>query len=75
MEEIVHGVEKVAEVVEKVAEEISENLPAGKLKDAVELVEHVAEKADKDAEALGEFIDKVILLFICIPLDSNISLQ
>nr|GLL18372.1 uncharacterized protein LOC109149305 [Ipomoea trifida] len=59
VEEIVHGVEKVAEVVEKVAEEIGENLPAGKLKDAVVLIEHVAEKADKYAQALGEFIDKV----------------
>nr|GMC52367.1 uncharacterized protein LOC109149305 [Ipomoea batatas] len=59
VEEIVHGVEKVAEVVEKVAEEIGENLPAGKLKDAVVMIEHVAEKADKYAQALGEFIDKV----------------
>ncbi|CAH9105132.1 unnamed protein product [Cuscuta epithymum] len=58
-EEVVHRLEKVAEVVDKVAEDVGENLPAGKLKDAVALVEHAAEKADKDAERLGELIDKV----------------
>ncbi|CAH9128737.1 unnamed protein product [Cuscuta epithymum] len=58
-EEVVHRIEQVAEVVDKVAEDIGENLPAGKLKDAVALVEHAAEKVDKEAEKLEELIDKV----------------
>ncbi|VFQ86768.1 unnamed protein product [Cuscuta campestris] len=49
----------MAEVVDKVAEEIGGNLPAGKLKDAVVLLERAAEIADKEAEVLGELIDKV----------------
>ncbi|CAH9078424.1 unnamed protein product [Cuscuta europaea] len=58
-EEVVHSLEKAAEVVDKVAEDIGENLPAGKLKDVVALVEHAAEKVDKEAEKLEELIDKV----------------
>ncbi|CAH9105136.1 unnamed protein product [Cuscuta epithymum] len=59
VEEVVHGLEKVAEVVDKVAEEIGGTLPDGSLKEAVAMVERAAEKADKSAENLGELIDKV----------------
>ncbi|XP_030542704.1 uncharacterized protein LOC115749850 isoform X2 [Rhodamnia argentea] len=52
-------VEEMAEKVEHVAEEVAEHLPDGKLKDAVTLVEHLAETADKDAHLAGDIIDKV----------------
>lgn len=59
-EEIVEAVEKVAEGVEKAAENIAEDLPeGGGLRKAVDFVEHVAERANKDAHIVGDFIDKV----------------
>ncbi|KAH6782587.1 hypothetical protein C2S51_007880 [Perilla frutescens var. frutescens] len=59
-EEIVVAVEKVAEGVEKAAENLAEDLPeGGGLRKAVDFVEHVAERANKDAHIVGDFIDKV----------------
>nr|GMD91235.1 uncharacterized protein LOC109169725 [Ipomoea batatas]GME04843.1 uncharacterized protein LOC109169725 [Ipomoea batatas] len=58
VEEIADGIEKVAEVVDKAVEEIVDDLPEGKLKDAAKFVEHMAEKIDKSAETLGDMIDK-----------------
>lgn len=59
-EDVAEAVEKVAEGVEKVAEDIAENLPkGGKLREAVDFVEKIAERAAKDAGAVDDFIDKV----------------
>ncbi|KAK8642748.1 hypothetical protein V6N13_012081 [Hibiscus sabdariffa] len=52
-------VENVAEQVEKVADEIGDSLPEGKLKDALEIVEDIADETADDARIAGEFIDKV----------------
>ncbi|KAL4336321.1 hypothetical protein GQ457_07G023880 [Hibiscus cannabinus] len=52
-------VENVAEQVEKVADEVGDVLPEGKLKDALEIVEDIADEAADDARRAGEFIDKV----------------
>lgn len=52
--------EKIAEVVEKAAVDFTGYLPAGgKSRKAVEFVENVAERAAKDADLVGDFIDKV----------------
>ncbi|EYU32464.1 hypothetical protein MIMGU_mgv1a022871mg [Erythranthe guttata] len=60
VEGIVDAVEKVAEGVEKVAEDIAEDLPeGGRLRKAVDFIEHVAERANRDAHLVGDFIDKV----------------
>ncbi|KAK4429583.1 hypothetical protein Salat_1258900 [Sesamum alatum] len=59
-EDVVEAVEKVAGEVEKVAEDIADDLPeGGKLREAVDFVEKVAERAAKDAGAVDDFIDKV----------------
>ncbi|CAA2968411.1 Hypothetical predicted protein, partial [Olea europaea subsp. europaea] len=51
--------EKIAEVVEKAAVDFTGYLPAGgKSRKAVEFVENVAERAAKDADLVGDFIDK-----------------
>lgn len=60
VEDVAEFVEMVAEGVEKVAEDVSDNLPAGKLKDAIDRIEEVAETAAKDAHLVDDFIDKVI---------------
>ncbi|GFQ02368.1 hypothetical protein PHJA_002380800 [Phtheirospermum japonicum] len=60
VEDIVEAVEKVAEGVEKAAEDIADDLPeGGALRKAVDFVEHVAERANRDAQLVGDFIDKV----------------
>ncbi|KAL7155772.1 hypothetical protein ABFS83_03G098800 [Erythranthe nasuta] len=60
VEGIVDAVEKVTEGVEKVAEDIAEDLPeGGRLRKAVDFIEHVAERANRDAHLVGDFIDKV----------------
>ncbi|XP_019156806.1 PREDICTED: uncharacterized protein LOC109153351 isoform X3 [Ipomoea nil] len=59
VEEIVDRVERTAEVVDKVAGNVAEDLSAGKFRETVRSIENVAEKVDKSAEALGDFIDKV----------------
>ncbi|KAI4321416.1 hypothetical protein MLD38_034799 [Melastoma candidum] len=57
---VTETIEKVADGVEKVAEGIEEHLPAGgKLRDAVEAVDKVAKVAAKDAELVGDVINKV----------------
>ncbi|PIN13012.1 hypothetical protein CDL12_14371 [Handroanthus impetiginosus] len=59
-EEVAEATEKVAEGVEKLAEEIAEDLPeGGRLRKVVDFVEHVAERASKDAHIVDDFIDKV----------------
>ncbi|XP_031123815.1 uncharacterized protein LOC116026625 [Ipomoea triloba] len=59
VEETVERIERAAEVVDKVAENVADDLPAGKFRATVRSIENVAEKVDKSAEALGDFIDKV----------------
>ncbi|CAA0809931.1 Unknown protein [Striga hermonthica] len=58
VEDIVEAVEKVAEKVDEIAEDIAEDLPDGKLKDFVELIENVAEKTAKTADCIDNVIDK-----------------
>ncbi|XWS14956.1 hypothetical protein CRYUN_Cryun35bG0052800 [Craigia yunnanensis] len=52
-------VEKVAEQVEKVVDDIGNHLPEGRLKDALEFVEDIAEDTADGARLAGEVIDKV----------------
>ncbi|KAK6114815.1 hypothetical protein DH2020_007084 [Rehmannia glutinosa] len=59
VEDIVEAVEKVAEEVDKIAEDIADDLPQGKLRNLVELVENMAEKTAKTADCLDNVIDKV----------------
>ncbi|KZV23166.1 hypothetical protein F511_05005 [Dorcoceras hygrometricum] len=60
IDEIVELVEKVAEGVEKVAEDISDQLPeGGKLRNAVDFVENVADTVGKDAHLVDDLIHKV----------------
>lgn len=56
---MVEEVEEIAEKVDKFAENISNDLPEGKLKDALERIEEVAERVAKDADQLDNMIDKV----------------
>lgn len=56
---MVEAVEEVAEKVDKFAEHIADDLPEGKLKNALERIEHVAERVAKDADQLDHAIDKV----------------
>ncbi|XP_075484402.1 uncharacterized protein LOC142524343 [Primulina tabacum] len=59
-EDLAETVKEVAEVVEKVAEDVAEDLPqGGKLREAVDFVENLAERAAKDAGAIDDFIEKV----------------
>ncbi|XP_019190473.1 PREDICTED: uncharacterized protein LOC109184864 [Ipomoea nil] len=59
VEEIADGVEKAAKLVDRVSEVIVDDLPPGELRNAVKSVQNMAEKIDKNAEALGNMIDKV----------------
>ncbi|KAL3638878.1 hypothetical protein CASFOL_016785 [Castilleja foliolosa] len=60
VEDIVEAVEEVTEGVEKAAEKIAEDLPeGGAFRKAVDFVEHVAERANRDAQLVDDFIDKV----------------
>ncbi|KAK8354701.1 hypothetical protein V6Z11_A05G236800, partial [Gossypium hirsutum] len=59
VETVTDIVEKVAEQVEQVADKVGDSLPEGKLKDALEIVEDMAEGTVNDARIVGEFIDKV----------------
>ncbi|XWS21456.1 hypothetical protein CRYUN_Cryun30bG0056300 [Craigia yunnanensis] len=59
VEAVTDIVEKVAEQVEKVADDIGDHLPEGRLKDALEFVEDMAEDTAGGARLAGEFIDKV----------------
>ncbi|GFQ02367.1 hypothetical protein PHJA_002380700 [Phtheirospermum japonicum] len=62
-EDVVEAVEKVAGKVEKVAEDILDDLPkGGKLREAVDFVEKLAERTRIDAGAVDDFIDKVLFL-------------
>ncbi|GAA0142664.1 hypothetical protein LIER_03509 [Lithospermum erythrorhizon] len=59
VENIVETVEKVAGGVEKAAEHLLDELPDGQLKKVVSIVEHIAEKAAKDADSFDDVIDMV----------------
>ncbi|XVE60545.1 hypothetical protein DITRI_Ditri05aG0137300 [Diplodiscus trichospermus] len=59
VEAVTDTVEKVAEEVEKVADDIGDQLPEGRLKDALEFVEDMAEDTADGAQLAGDFIDKV----------------
>ncbi|GAA0158078.1 hypothetical protein LIER_15195 [Lithospermum erythrorhizon] len=59
VENIVETVEKVAGGVEKAAEHLLDELPDGQLKKVVSIVEHIAERAAKDADSLDDVIDMV----------------
>lgn len=63
VETVADIVEKVAEQVEKVADNIGDHLPEGRLKDALEFVEDIAEDTADGARLTGEFIDKVIYFY------------
>ncbi|KAG4200603.1 hypothetical protein ERO13_A05G223000v2 [Gossypium hirsutum] len=67
VETVTDIVEKVAEQVEQVADKVGDSLPEGKLKDALEIVEDMAEGTVNDARIVGEFIDKTLRIMI----DSN----
>ncbi|XP_073128050.1 uncharacterized protein [Henckelia pumila] len=59
-DDLVEAVKEVAEVVEKVAEDVGEDLPQGsKLRETVDLVESLAERAAKHAGEIDVFLDKV----------------
>ncbi|CAA0827878.1 Unknown protein [Striga hermonthica] len=58
VEDVVEAVEKVAGKIDEIAEDIADDLPQGKLKDLVEMVENVAEKTAKTADSLDNVIDK-----------------
>ena len=62
VEAITDIVEKVAEQVEKVADDIGDHLPEGRLKDALDIGEDMAEDTADGAHLAGEFIDKVFFL-------------
>lgn len=60
VEDIAEAVEKAAERVEKAAEDFADDLPeGGGMRKVVDFVEHVAERAGKDAHIIDDFIDKV----------------
>ncbi|KAK8572394.1 hypothetical protein V6N12_028449 [Hibiscus sabdariffa] len=59
VEAVADIVEKVAEQVEEVADDIGNHLPEGRIKDALEMVENVAQNTADGARLAGEFIDKV----------------
>ncbi|GMI90984.1 hypothetical protein like AT2G14095 [Hibiscus trionum] len=59
VEAVTDIVEKVAEQVEKVADEVGNILPEGRLKDALEIVEDLADETGDGARIAGDFIDKV----------------
>ncbi|KAK8681709.1 hypothetical protein V6N13_054111 [Hibiscus sabdariffa] len=59
VEAVADIVEKVAEQVEEVADDIGNHLPEGRLKDALEMVEDVAQNTADGARFAGELIDKV----------------
>lgn len=64
-EKVSDVIEEVAETVKKVAEEAVNHLPHGKLRDAVEVVEDVAEEIDKDAHIAGDALEKVSHFSLC----------
>ncbi|KAK8484563.1 hypothetical protein V6N11_028880 [Hibiscus sabdariffa] len=51
--------EKVAEQMEKVADDIGNHLPDGRLKDALQIVEDMAQNTAEGAHVTGELISKV----------------
>ncbi|XP_075485943.1 uncharacterized protein LOC142525511 [Primulina tabacum] len=59
VEDIVEVVEKVAEEVERISDDISDDLPEGKVKEMVDFVENMAEKTAKTADSVDDLIDKV----------------
>ncbi|KAK8298191.1 hypothetical protein V6Z12_D05G238600 [Gossypium hirsutum] len=64
VETVTDIVEKVAEQVEQVADKVGDSLPEGKLKDALEIAEDMAEGTVDDARIVGEFIDKTLRIMI-----------
>ncbi|PIN11379.1 hypothetical protein CDL12_16001 [Handroanthus impetiginosus] len=59
VEQVANVVEEVAEQVDKVAEDVADDLPEGNLKNIVDFVDDVAEKAAESADSVEDFIDKV----------------
>ncbi|CAI9786640.1 unnamed protein product [Fraxinus pennsylvanica] len=59
VEQMVEVVEKVAEEVDKIADDIMDDLPEGQLKNLVNHIDDMAEKTAKNADAIGDLIDKV----------------
>ncbi|KAL4309611.1 hypothetical protein GQ457_01G027510 [Hibiscus cannabinus] len=66
VEEVTGVAEKVSEEMEKVADEIGNHLPEGRLKDALEIVEHTAQNTAEGARFTGEFINKVLSFLHCM---------
>uniref|UniRef100_A0A6N2MUZ5 Uncharacterized protein n=1 Tax=Salix viminalis TaxID=40686 RepID=A0A6N2MUZ5_SALVM len=58
-ETVAETVEKVADKLDKVAEDLADILPEGKLKQAVRVIEDIAEEAEKDAHLVDEAIEKL----------------
>ncbi|XP_057795596.1 uncharacterized protein LOC131011773 isoform X1 [Salvia miltiorrhiza] len=59
-EDVAEAVEKAAEKVEKMAEEIVDDIPKDtKLREVVDFVEKIAERAADEAGAIDDFIDKL----------------
>ncbi|MBA0555851.1 hypothetical protein Golob_026002 [Gossypium lobatum] len=58
-EEVTDIVEKVAGQVEEVADDIGNHLPEGRLKNALQFVEDMAQNTADGARLAGDLIDKV----------------
>ncbi|KAI9106493.1 hypothetical protein K1719_022021 [Acacia pycnantha] len=59
LEEISEVVEEVADAVEELAETAAKNLPEGKLHDAAEFIDKLAQEVEKDAHIAGHLLEKV----------------
>ncbi|KAF5197702.1 hypothetical protein FRX31_012712 [Thalictrum thalictroides] len=53
------GIEEVARRVDKIADEMTEKLPEGNFKKAIEMIDAVAEETIKKADCVEELVDKV----------------
>ncbi|XP_028797100.1 uncharacterized protein LOC114752525 isoform X2 [Neltuma alba] len=59
LEQISDVVEEVADKVEEVAEAAAKHLPEGKLQDAAEFIDKLAEEIEKNAHLAGDLLEKV----------------
>lgn len=66
------AVGKVADEVDKVAEEFAEKLPeGGMLKGIVKSIEHLAEETENDAQLVEDLMDKVFIYCFFFLFDFN----
>ncbi|PIA52008.1 hypothetical protein AQUCO_01000115v1 [Aquilegia coerulea] len=59
VEIMAEGIEEVARRVDKMADEMTEKLPEGKFKKAIQMIDVVAEETIKKADCVEELLDKV----------------